>query len=161
MRPATRSIFDRLRLRPAQMRTVADRRYGDAQALCATGSNARANGAVYLGRFVVECLLKAKLLEKHPWLEAVRSPERHGREEQALWSLFYRSHDLAELLERLPEVSANLAEAEKRGHPGIHSALKSICAEWTVHVRYSPHTVDIGKAKQFLDAVEEVKSWLS
>jgi len=36
------------------LRTVADRRFDDADALRQTGRNARANGAMYLGRFVEE-----------------------------------------------------------------------------------------------------------
>jgi len=59
-------IFKRTRLRPPQLRSVADRRFDDAQALRATQLNARANGAIYLGGFVIECPFKAMLLEKFP-----------------------------------------------------------------------------------------------
>ena len=56
-------IFLKVRLRPTQLRTVAERRFDDAVALRQTGKNARANGAIYLGGFAIECLLKARLLE--------------------------------------------------------------------------------------------------
>jgi hypothetical protein len=56
-------VFDKqAALKPSAMATVAERRFGDAQALVNTGDNARANGAAYLAGFVVEILLKAQLV---------------------------------------------------------------------------------------------------
>lgn len=78
------TIFDRLRLRPSQLRTVVDRRFDDAETLRRTGENARANGAIYLGGFVIECLLKAKLLEEFPWLGGTRRPDGLGPEQGRL-----------------------------------------------------------------------------
>ncbi len=43
------SIFQKIKLRPTQLRTVAQRRFEDAECLRKTGVNARANGAMYLG----------------------------------------------------------------------------------------------------------------
>ena len=68
-------IFQKVRLRPTQLRTVANRRFGDAEALRETGQNARANGVMYLGGFVIECLLKAQLLERFRWLQSAGSPQ--------------------------------------------------------------------------------------
>lgn len=96
------TIFEKVKLRPAQLRTVADRRLDDADALRKTGKNARANGAMYLGGLVVECLPKAKLLERFPWLQKAGSPEGRTSQEKRVWSLCYRSHDLDEILARLP-----------------------------------------------------------
>jgi len=79
------TIFDKLRLiRPTQLRTVADRRFGDADSLRRTGRNARANGAMYLGGFVIECPLKALLLEKFPWLQSATSPDGRTKAERHL-----------------------------------------------------------------------------
>ena len=108
------TIFKRIRLRPSQLRTVADRRFDDAQALRGTGENARANGAMYLGGFVVECLLKAKLMERFPWLQGARSPQGRTKADQHLWSLCYRSHDLDEILAKLPDVIDKLSQVEGR-----------------------------------------------
>jgi hypothetical protein len=47
-------IFTRMRLGPAALRTVAERRFDDAMSLKRTGQNARANGAMYLAGFVIE-----------------------------------------------------------------------------------------------------------
>lgn len=61
------SIFDKQSTaKPSAMRTVAERRYGDAEALRKTGENERANGVAYLSGFVIEILLKALLIEGHP-----------------------------------------------------------------------------------------------
>jgi hypothetical protein len=67
-------IFKKIRLTPTQLRTVAERRFADAEALRDTKANARANGTMYLAGFVVECLLKAKLLERYRWLQSASSP---------------------------------------------------------------------------------------
>jgi hypothetical protein len=155
------SIFQKERLRPSQLRTVADRRFGDADALRRTGRNARANGAMYLGGFVIECLLKAKLLEKRGWLQAARSSEGLSKNDVHLWSLCYRSHDLDAILAKLPEIDERLSRVEQRGSNRLIQSLKSICAGWTVYARYSPRSADIDDAESFLEQIKELMPWLS
>ena len=155
-----RSIFAKVKVRPDQLRVVADRRFEDADCLRRTRQNARASGAMYLGGYVIECLLKAKLLERYRWLQSVASPQDRPQAERELWSLCYRKHSLDELLAKLPEVQARLAAVEQRGKQKLLSALKEICARWTVFARYSPHSATISEAKQFLSQVKELKSWL-
>ena len=53
-------------LRPSQLYAVADRRFGDAQALAATDDNARADGTQDLAGLVIDISLKAQLLSRHP-----------------------------------------------------------------------------------------------
>jgi hypothetical protein len=150
-------IFQKIRLRPTQLRTVADRRFDDANTLRKTGQNARANGAMYLGGFVIECLLKAKLLERFSWLESAGSPMGRSKDDQYLWSLCYRSHDLEEILAKLPEIQDRL----KRESDRLLYSLKRLCAQWTIYARYSPYNADIDDAREFLDQIEELKLWLS
>ncbi len=154
------TIFRKVRLRPAQLRTVADRRFDDADALRQTGCNARANGAMYLGGFVIECLLKARLLERFRWLQSAGSPEGRGKEDQHLWLLCYRSHDLDEILAKLPEIVERLSRMEQRESSRLIQSLKSLCAQWTIYARYSPYNADIDDARKFLGQIEELKSWL-
>jgi len=154
------TIFKKIRLRPAQLRTVADRRFDDADALRQTGRNARANGAMYLGGFVIECLLKAKLLERFRWLQSAASAEGCDKYDRHLWSLCYRWHDLDELLAQLPEIQDHLSRMEQRDSGRLNASLKSICAQWTVYARYSPYNADIDDARKFLDQIQELKSWL-
>jgi hypothetical protein len=154
-------IFKKIRMRPTQLRTVAERRFDDADALRQTGRNARANGAIYLGGFVIECLLKAKLLERFAWLQSAASPDGRSKKEQHLWSLCYRSHDLDEILARLPEIEVRLSSREQRGSTRLAQSLKKICAQWTIYARYSPYNADIDDARTFLDQIEELKPWLS
>jgi hypothetical protein len=153
-------IFQKIKLRPSQLRTVADRRFNDAAALRDTGKNERANGAIYLAGFVVECLLKAKLLEIHPWLANAGFPQGRSTADRQLWSLCYRSHDLDEILARLPTVTTRISALEQRSAQRLGQSLKSICAQWTVFARYSPYNADIDDARVFLDQVEELKPWL-
>src|SRR4051794_9010737 len=101
------SIFDRQRLKPSQLRTVANRRYADARYLADSGKNKHANGAMYVGGFVVECLLKAKLIEKYPWLERHIDAAKLSITEREIFYLCYRSHDLERIIELLPELSQN------------------------------------------------------
>jgi len=140
---------------------VAERRFDDAETLRKTGQNARANGAIYLGGFVLECLLKARLLERFPWLQSAGSPEGRSSADLRLWSLCYRSHDLDEILGRLPDVIDKLSRVEGRQSTRLVQSLKSICAQWTIFARYSPYTADIDDARLFLAQIKEIKSWLN
>jgi hypothetical protein len=153
-------IFEKVKLRPTQLRTVAERRFADAGALCDTAENERANGAMYLAGFVVECLLKAKLLDTYRWLQTAASPVGRPKDEQHLWSLCYRSHDLDEILAQLPKLRNVLLRAEQRGQLRLIESLKSICAQWTIYARYSPYAAMMSEAASFLASVEELKEWL-
>jgi hypothetical protein len=158
--PQRHRIFDRVKLTPRQLRTVADRRFADAEALRRTGKNERANGVMYLSGFVVECLLKAKLLSEFPWLQSSGSPQGRPADEQRLWSLCYRSHDLEEILERLPKLTKTLEEIEPAGSPILLRGLQSICSHWTIFARYSPASAMMSEAVEFLTTVKELKEWL-
>lgn len=46
-----------------------------------------ANGAIHLAGFVVECLLKASLMEKRRWLETAGSCSPDNADKKRLWSL--------------------------------------------------------------------------
>src|SRR5882724_5070500 len=99
------SIFEKQGpLSHRQLVTVAQRRFEDAEALCDTEKNARANGAQYLCGFVVEILLKAQLIVGNAAIASKRSYEKMGADERETWSLIYRSHDLSEMFARLPNV---------------------------------------------------------
>jgi len=115
---------------------------------------------MYLAGFVVECLLKANLLEEHPWLQSAGSPPDRSGHERDLWSLCYRWHDLGGLLERLPRLSERLAAAGQRGQSRVLQSLKSICAQWTIQARYSPDSATMQDADQFISQIEEVRPWL-
>jgi hypothetical protein len=147
-------------LKATQLRTVADRRFGDAAALRETEENERANGVMYLGGFVIECLLKAKLLEKYRWLENSAPVANRSKADQHRWSLCYRQHDLAAILEQLPEVISTLRGAEVQGKTSLLQSLRAICANWTIFARYSPMSAMMDEATDFLDRVEELKRCL-
>lgn len=155
-------IFQKQKLRPSQLRTVADRRLGDAQALYDTGRNAHANGAIYLAGFCVECLLKAELLETHAWLQSSFVPvSGFSKRDSALWNLCYRSHNLEGILESLPAVQQRISELLGRGDNRVPGMLKSVCARWTVFARYSPRTADLDDARDFIERVKVIRSWLN
>ena len=92
---------------PSQFAAVAERRYGDAQALSATGDNARANGAQYLAGIVLDILLKAQLMRQYPEIARKRSHEV-SKHDRAVWNLIWRSHDWVEMLDQLPALKAAL-----------------------------------------------------
>jgi hypothetical protein len=154
--PLQFSIFDKVKLRPAQLRTVADRRFADALYLRNSNRNERANGVMYLAGFVIECLLKAQLVEKYTWLQSTRSSERLSTNDRHLWSLCYRSHDLDEILSHLPELARILI----RPNRDLSVSLRSICAAWTIHARYSPYSATMSQAAKFLAEVQEIKKCL-
>lgn len=153
------SIFERQRLTPDQLRTVSDRRFGDACCLLRTKQNERASGAMYMGGFVVECLLKARLLEAHSWLQSARSADGRSKTEQQIWKLCY-SHKLDEILAALPHVERQLLAVQQSGHPRLLVGFKKVCAQWTIFARYSSRSATVSDAREFLSVVKEVKKWL-
>jgi hypothetical protein len=155
-----KQIFRKQQLGPGQLRAVAERRWGDARYLCMSGRNDRANGAMYLGGFVIECLLKAKLMEKYRWLANASPGQIQDASKRWIWNLCHRLHDLDEILEALPEVHTRVAAMEQMGQPRLTYGLRSLCAEWTIYARYSPLSADIEDAREFLERVEEIKKWL-
>jgi hypothetical protein len=116
---------------------------------------------MYLGGFVVECLLKAELMDKHPWLQsAAHQCEDWPKEQHRLWALCYRSHDLDELLAHLPSIEQKLRTADQRTGARLSVQLREICGEWTIYARYSPQMTTMDEAVQFLDKIKEIKKWL-
>ena len=90
------------------------------------------NGAMYMGGFVIECLLKALLLERHPNLQVAVNPATLSVPDREAHRLLY-SHDLDEMLAFLPEVRVRLESiADSKGHSPWR-AFHSVCAEWTIH----------------------------
>lgn len=153
-------IFQRMQLNPASLRTVADRRYGDAIALRQTNDNARANGAMYLAGFVIECLLKAHALMEHSWLKNAVYPVAGTDEQKQLWSLCYRSHDLDEISGHLPKLRARLAAHSQIDGSGPLLLLQQVAASWTIFARYSTRTATMKEASEFINVVKELKKCL-
>ena len=156
----SKSIFEKQSVaRPSQLTAVAERRFADAQALCDTGENARANGVQYLAGIVLDILLKAQLMRRHAGTARKRSHEV-ADDERAVWSLVWRSHDLAEMLDRLPELSGAVRKrGEADGRPYLRW-LTEICGAWTIHARYSTATSRMDEAAEFLARVRELKELL-
>jgi hypothetical protein len=153
-------IFAKVQLRPSQLRTVAERRFGDAKCLLESGKNERANGAMYLAGFVIECLLKARLVEKYPWLRNAGSHAGLQDWQQPIWSLCYRRHDLDEILVHLPQVQNRLSNLDQHGAHRLVESLKFVCAEWSIFARYSPQSATLAEANKFLGRVQELKECL-
>lgn len=152
-------IFAKLRLTPGQLRSVAERRYADAQCLLDSGQQDRANGAIYMAGFVIECLLKALLLERHPNLQKKVDPSKLSPSDLEVFGLLYR-HDLDDMLEFLPEIETKLSGIRTESGQDLWREFNTICEEWTVYLRYSPKSAKLEHAARYLDAVREVKKWL-
>jgi len=146
-------------LKPSAMATVAERRYADARALLATEKNAHANGAAYLAGFVVEILLKARLIAKFPRI-AMKRPHEVTPHDRDVWLLIWRRHDLEAMLGRLSDVESALKKRGQRDGYDYLSDLKKVCAIWTIQARYSTRTISRGEARQVVDRVERIKELL-
>ena len=155
-----RRIFEKKRLTPRQLRTVAQRRFEDADCLRRTGDNARANGVFYLGGFVIECLPKAEMLEQYPSMQTALLPDKLSESHRRIWSLIYRSHDLKQMLVHLANLERELADADRKQGTRRLEALRSICSGWTIFARYSPHSERMKDAAEFLDEIQDLKEWL-
>jgi hypothetical protein len=156
----SKGIFDRQgRLKPSTMRTVAERRFDDAAALCATKQNARANGVAYLAGFVIEILLKAKLVEKFSQIAGKRQHVLK-EEEREVWLLIWKRHDLEDMLIHMAELEAALKKKGLRDQYDYHGELKKMCATWTIQARYSSLTMRMDEAAELLDRVRHLKELL-
>jgi hypothetical protein len=153
-------IFDKPPISVAAMRTVSERRYGDAVALRNTKSNERANGAMYMAGFVIECLLKSHLLIEHPWLLHRRQHQLTSDDERRIWSLCFRSHDLDEIYVNLPNLLQKLGNSYVWKGPGPLILLRQVSATWTIFARYSTKSANIAEASEFIDKVYELKRYL-
>ncbi|HEY8746622.1 MAG TPA: hypothetical protein VIM11_01520 [Tepidisphaeraceae bacterium] len=155
-----RNIFEKVSLlKPSAMATVAERRFDDAETLSQTGENARANGVAYLAGFVVEILLKARLVDKYPTIARKRQHEVLEHEHE-IWRLIWRQHDLALMLDRMRELQAALRTRGERDGNNYLSELTKVCARWTIHARYSPHAMQMDEARQWLERVRLLKDVL-
>jgi hypothetical protein len=152
-------IFRKRRLTPGQLRSVAEYRLQDALCLLSSGDPARANGAMYMGGFVIECLLKALLLERHPNLQTVLDPATLSASDGRVYRLLY-SHELDAMLAYLPELEKKLKDMEGIGRRSIWHSLRTLCEQWTVYARYSTKQAKRPEAERFVGAVQEVKRWL-
>jgi hypothetical protein len=152
-------IFRKLRLTPRQLRAVAELRFADAVCLLEGGNNARATGAMYVGGFTIECLLKALLLERHPNLGKPVDPATLSASDREVLELLY-SHELEAMVGFLPEVQTKLESlVNRQGKPVWHD-FRTLCEEWTVYARYSPKLAKVEQARRFVDTIREVKEWL-
>jgi hypothetical protein len=152
-------IFAKRRLTIGQLRAVADRRFGDALALVETGDNARANGAQYLAGIVVEILSKGQLLQKsanlyRPGLTGLSPDDRIASD------LIWRSHDLEEMLAKLPSLTEAVRLQSDRSGVPLHRWLRHICGSWTIFARYSPHSSTIAEAREWVERVRHLKEVL-
>ena len=142
-------------LKPSTMRTVAERRFDDAEALRQTEENARANGVAYLAGVVIDILLKAKLIEKFPAIAKMGQHELSD-DERGVWFLIWKSHDLEDMLSHLSEVEASVKKIGERAGYDYHGNLKKLCATWTIQARYSSRTLLMTEAAELLDRVRRL-----
>lgn len=126
-------------LKPSTMRSVAERRFRDANALIKTRDNERANGAVYLAGYVVEILLKALLVETHPAVARATPGDKDSlsKQDQRIWRLIWRDHDLSSMLVSMQWLEVALLKASERNQVDYLGNFKRIAATWTIQMRYS------------------------
>ena len=139
---------------------MAERRFGDAEHLRKSNENARANGVFYLGGLVIECLLKAALLEEHPELSTPANDDVLSRSGRHVRDLIYRSHALDQMLDALPDLRERLEAQDRRRGTRWADTLTRICETWTIFARYSPRSETMDRAGKFLDQVRELKECL-
>ena len=114
---------------------VANERLRDARVLL---KQKRYNGAVYLGGYVIECLLKAAICVH---LNCDNLPT------------IYRLHDLVELLDH-----SGLLLPLRLDQKVSRSFL--VVKDWGVAIRYYGRHFQSQEAERFLVAVKEVREWM-
>ena len=122
----------------SQLKTKSDQWFEDVQFLF---RNERYSAAVYLGGFVIECLLKASLWSR--------------RQDDAIRSLIFRSHDLPRLLHANSALERDMQRDKLRNHAHFVQI-----SSWHVRIRYNPRQVHREDADAFLAHLREVRTWL-
>jgi hypothetical protein len=109
-------VFNKQQHSSGQLRAAARYRMGDAECLLGSKDKQRMNGAVYFAGIAMECLLKACLVDRYPWIGLKSDVSRLSKMDQEIYNQLYRWHDLDGIVELLPDV-------EKRGRllNGDHS----------------------------------------
>lgn len=101
--------------------------------------------AVYLGGYVVECGLKALILQ--------RTPIRKRREVCRELTTGSRSHNFDVLAGCLKAKGCPLA-------PGIQGRLDDLNDEWRTNLRYSGALIPEGEAEEFFESMAAVHEWV-
>lgn len=114
-------------------------RFKDARALL---RSERWGGAIYLGGYVIECLLKARILKRKVSADLPRE---------------YWHHDLL----RLMDVSGVAWEIKLPQNSAIHDQMLLITGTWDVTMRYGSTQLKTRRdAADFIEAVQKVRRWL-
>ncbi|MGD2110216.1 MAG: hypothetical protein PVI86_12610 [Phycisphaerae bacterium] len=121
--------------RPSQLVTKSDQWYDDARFL---HRSKRYAAAMYLGGFVVECLLKRALWGR--------------RSEPAVRKLFFASHDLAELLDANKDLASRMQADRTRAYDQFVQL-----TSWTVRFRYNPRKPHADDARVFMRRLKETR----
>lgn len=145
---------------PNRLYAVAERRFRDAEVLCATGHADRSSGAQYLAGFVIEILLKRQLVNQYKRIRNLSAGSTLSGSERRHWELVWRSHDLELLLNALPNLKATLIDKGRRSGATYYEDLLTVCSTWTVFARYSSNTSTIWQAEQLLERVRRLKEVL-
>jgi hypothetical protein len=125
--------------RPSQLRDKSHQWFDDVQFLHA---HQRWGAAIYLGGFVIECLLKAALWPR--------------RAEPRIDRLLWRSHDLGELLAECRHLKADMRQPR---FAEVWAAFQFL-GNWTVRIRYNPRLPSAREARDFWERLMEVRQWL-
>jgi hypothetical protein len=125
--------------KPSQLREKSDQWFNEVEFL---HEHERWSPLIYLGGFVIECLLKSVL-----WTR---------RAEPRAAQLVGRSHDLGQLL---AECAALDAEIRKPAFAQVRSAFEFL-ASWTVRIRYNPKRPSAADARMYWQRLVEVRRWL-
>ena len=121
-----------------QLTTTSNQLYDDTKFLYKEGQ--RYAAALYLGGFVIECLLKAALWKR--------------RQEKPIRRLLF-THDLHKLL----EMNTSLAKALRADRQGLYQQFVRL-STWNVRFRYNPKNIPKSDADDFMRRLKEVRQWL-
>jgi hypothetical protein len=129
---------------------ASQHRLDDARALI---DAKRWRGAMYLGGYAVECLLKTKLMQMFDCQNLVElDAVLHQREEIASHTTVF-THSL-EILLRLAQGRDRLQQ-----DPAMWQLFNEV-NEWVPAWRYNPKPPAPADARDFLNAVEHIRHWI-
>lgn len=140
-------VFPRRALSAEEFRLAADARLTDAQRL---RDAKRTLGSFYLAGYVVECLLKAVLLERRTARQRQRT-KTSLRDDESIQELC-SSHRVDEMI-----AAVIMARGKQGTIPNeIVTTMRKIAGSWSVNARYETKFGSLLDAQNFVAAVESV-----
>lgn len=116
---------------------------------------------MYLAGYGLECLFKAELLSRNPWLKTTFGKKQLSGRQLRIYALFWESHALNKMFDEFGDWRDQMAAHDQARGTRLLLALKRIFGTWEPSLRYSTKGPGTQLAAEFVAQVGEVREWIA